>query len=622
MKIKYRLPKIDFTVLRRIYAQFGGHLRPHRRKLTLSFLAMLGVSGIAILNPWPLKIVLDFIILPSQAQNNPSFLKPLAGWEPMSVLTLAVGAVLALAVLGGLLGYTQDIMAKSVGHALAASIRLQVFSHAQRLPQSYHDYRETGDLLTRITGDITLLEELLVETMIRLSGQALQVLGILVLMFLIDWHLGLIIVAVLPLFLLSSFRFTREIKRATRRQREKYGRMVTSVQETFAGISQVKSFGQEDAREKLVGKSVDRDFRASLKTTKLTANYARLVEVIGAMGTCLVLWFGVRRAIAGHISAGDLVIFISYLRGVYRPLLGMARLSARVSKAAARGEKVLEVLEIEPEVKDAPDARSAGKVEGEIQFENIDFSYHNGKRVLCEFSCRVPSGKTTVLLGPTGAGKSTIAKLLLRLYEPQAGAIWVDGRNIREYRVKSLRKRITSLTQEPFLFRLNIRENIAFGKPKASFEEIVEAARLVRADDFIRRLPAGYETLVGEGGLTLSGGQRQRVSFARAALRNSPVMIFDEPATGLDVRSEKEAKEALGALKAGRTMLIITHRLNFLDLADWVILIRDGGLIDQGRPAELMARSESFKTYVAGEYVPMERADDPPEDSQHKIQGP
>jgi ABC-type multidrug transport system fused ATPase/permease subunit len=621
MKIKYRLPKIDFAALRKIYAHFGGHIRPHRARLVISLLAMLGVSFISLLGPWPLKIVLDYIILPSQAVGN-SILAPLASWEPTTILLFAAGAVLVFAILGGLLGYAQDITAKTIGHSLAASIRLQVFSHAQRLPQSYHDYRETGDLLTRMTGDITLLEELLVETVIRMAAQMLQILGILIFMFWIDWQLGLVILGIMPLFLLASFRFSGEIRKATRKQREKYGKMVTSVQETFAGISQIKSFGQEGQREKLVSKSVGRDYRASLKTTRLTANYTRMVEVIGAIGTCLVLWFGVKKALAGQISAGDLVIFLSYLRGVYKPLMGMARLSARISKAAARGEKVMEILELEPEVKDHVDAISAAGVEGDIQFVGVNFNYRNGKRALRDFSCRIPSAKTTILLGPTGAGKSTIAKLLLRLYEPQQGAIKIDGRDLGDYRVRSLRKRITSLTQEPFLFRVSIHENIAFGKPKATLDEIVQAASLVGADEFIRRLPEGYETLVGEGGLTLSGGQRQRISFARAALRNSPVMLFDEPATGLDIHSEKEAKSALRVLKAGRTLLVITHRLNFLDLADWVVFIRDGQLVDEGSPQELLKRSQCFSDYVAGEYHPPEIADATTPVSHFKIQEP
>jgi ATP-binding cassette subfamily B protein len=581
---------------------------------------MLGVTLVTVLNPWPLKIVLDYILLPNQRSSSSSFLAPLSGWDTISVLLLATGGVLALAIIGGLLGYTRDITAKTVGHSLAASIRLQVFSHAQRLPQSYHDYRETGDLLTRITGDITLLEELLVETLIRISGHLIQIVGVLALMFWLDWRLALVIVGIMPLFLLASFKFSGKIRSATRKQREKYGMMVSSVQETFAGISQVKGFAQENQRDKLVGKSVGRDFRASLRATRLTANYSRVVEFLIAVGTCLVLWFGVRRAIAGDISAGDLVVFLSYLRIAYRPLQGAARVSARISKATTRGEKVMEILEMEPEIKDKEGAVSAKGIEGDIEIRNINFSYVNNRQALSDFNCCIPASKTTLLVGPTGAGKSTIAKLLLRLYEPQSGKILIDGRDISEFRVHSLRKQITSLTQEPFLFRVSLRENISFGKPKATQDEIASAAKLVGAGDFINRLPDGYDTLVGEGGLTLSGGQRQRISFARAALRNSPVMIFDEPATGLDVHSERGAMQALKVLKSGRTMLIITHRLNFLELADWVIYVRDGKLVEQGAPGELIESRDGFHEYVAGENLHLE-SPGPASITISKIQG-
>jgi len=316
------------------------------------------------------------------------------------------------------------------------------------------------------------------------------------------------------------------------------------------------------------------------------------------LGTGLVLLIGARKALSGAVSAGDLYIFISYLRGIYRPIRTVADLSARTSKSIVRGEKIMEILEIKPEIEDHEGAVSASQIAGDIQFDNVGFRYVSGHEALKGLNMVIPKGKTTVLIGSTGAGKSTIAKLLLRLYEPQSGTIHIDGRNINEYKIRSLRKRITSLTQDMFLFRTSISENIAFGRSKATREEIEAAARLVGADGFIRNLPEGYETLVGEGGVTLSGGQRQRISFARAALRNSPIMIFDEPATGLDIHSEKGAMEALRAFKPGRTLLIITHRLNFLALADWAVYIEDGTLVEQGNVSDLLERKREFYLYV------------------------
>lgn len=597
MKIRYGLPKIDFGALRRVIAHFGVHLKLHKGKLVLSTVALLGISITTLLRPWPLKIIFDYVLLPENASKI-SWLTPLSGWEPMNVILLAAGAVLAFAVISSSLEYAQSVWAKTVGHAVLAAIRLQLFSHVQRLPQSYHDYRETGEIITRLTGDINLLQDLLVETFVKLMGQFVLIFGMLTVAFLLDWQLALLILTVMPLFVLAAYRFSGRIKSAASRQREKYGMMVASMEESIYGISQVKAFAQEKTREKLIGKSISRDFKANLKTTKLAANYARVVEIVTAVGTGIVLLIGARKALIGEISPGDLIIFVTYLRGIYRPIRMVADLSARTSKAIVRGEKIMEILEVKPEVEDHPGAVSARKIEGDIRFENVYFAYVAGNEVLKGMTLAIPAGKTTVLIGSTGAGKSTIAKLLLRLYEPTGGTIFIDGRDIGEYKIRSLRKRITSLTQETFLFRTTIEENISFGKSRATRQEIVNAARHVGADGFISKFADGYETMVGEGGVTLSGGQRQRISFARAALKDSPVMIFDEPATGLDIHSEKGAMEALRALKPGRTLLIITHRLNFLDLADWTAYIDDGRLVEQGTVEELLRRKGEFYTYV------------------------
>jgi ABC-type multidrug transport system fused ATPase/permease subunit len=601
MRIRSRLSKIKVEGLRRVVRHFGGHLRPHRIRLVLSMLALLGVSLMTLLRPWPLKLVIDYLLNPNREGSDTSLLAPLYGWDPLSVVLLAAIGVLAIAAVNGFLGYSRDLLTKTVGHGITASIRLQLFGHIQRLPQSYHDYRETGELITTLTGDISLLQDLLTETFINLVGQLVIIIGMLVIAFFIDWQLSLLILAVMPFFVFASFSYSRKIKKAAGKQRERFGKMVSSMEETLVGIGQVKAFAQEKERDKLIGKSVSRDFKAGLKTTRLSASYARIVELVTALGTGLVLFVGAIKALNGSISPGDLVIFISYLRGIYRPIRLISRLSARIAKAVVRGEKVIDILEIEPEVSDGDGAVPAPKIKGRIKFENVNFAYVKDNYVLRDLSCHIPRSKTTVLIGPTGAGKSTIAKLLLRLYEPSDGVIYLDRRDISEYQIQSLRRKITSLTQEVFLFRTSLKDNIAFGKRRATMEEIERAARLVGADRFIDKFPDGYDTEVGEGGLTLSGGQRQKISFARAALRNSPIMIFDEPATGLDIHAEKIVKEALQALKPGRTLLVITHRLNFLDLADWAVFIRDGGLVEEGKPLELINNKGEFYNFVAQE---------------------
>lgn len=574
-------------------------MRVHKTRLALSALSLLGVAMLTILRPWPLKIIFDFLLLPGLNVSTTSNLSFLADWSSQTILLVSVAAVLFLAATKGVLTYSHAVLSKTVGHRLVAEIRLKLFSHVQSLPQAYHDYRETGELMTRMTGDIGLLQNLLVSTVITLVSQLLLIIGMFVVMLWLDWQLALVGMAVLPFLIFASFKFSGKIKSSARSQREQYGKIVASVQESLAGISQVKTYAQEKVREKIVSKSMSRDVKANVKTTRLTANYSRIVEMINAVGTAAVLWIGVLKTQSGAISAGDLLIFLAYLKGIYRPLQQIARLTTSIAKATVRGEKIMELLDMPSEEPKDDRGISAKGVVGEFRFDHVTFSYLDNRPVLSDFSCVIPKKKTTLILGHTGAGKSTIAKLLLRLYNVTQGEISLDGRNISEYRIRSLRKQITPLAQETFLFRTSIADNIAFGRRHATRDEVETAARLVGADTFIRQLPDGYDTLVGESGLTLSGGQRQRISFARAALRKSPIMIFDEPATGLDIHAEQEAKEVLDSFRAESTLIIITHRLHMLSLADWVIFIRNGRLVEQGRPDELLKNRGEFHAFVS-----------------------
>lgn len=593
-RVKFSLPRLKPGLVRKVLSRFSEELRPHRTRLVVSGLALLAQSLITLAQPWPVKVVFDRLITPETGVAP-------GGRETTLVLVIAAGAVLVLAGLKGLLGYAHNVQASIVGHRLVAEVRLRVFSHVQRLPQSYHDFRETGELMTRLTGDISLLQDLMVTVLVTLTSRVVLIVGMLAVMLRLDLVLGLMALGIVPLFVLAAFRFTGRIRTSARKQREAYGRIVTSVQESLAGITQVKGFAQEKSREKMIGRSSSRDVKANVKTTKLTAYYTRTVELISALGTCLVLGVGTKRVLAGQITPGELLVFLAYLRSMHKPLLGVARETSRVSKAVIRGEKIIELLDMEAEVQDAPDARSASGIIGDIAFENVGFSYVPGTEVLSDFTCRVPAGRTTVVLGPTGAGKSTLAKLLLGLYRAGSGRVTVDGRDILEYRVRSLRKRMTPLLQEAFLFHMSIAENIAFGVRNATREEVVTAAKLANAHEFVSRLPDGYETTVGESGATLSGGQRQRLGIARAVLRDAPVMIFDEPTTGLDVNAERTAREALATVRAGRTLLIITHRLHFLELADWVVFVGRGRVLAEGTPEQMLASCSPYRDFIERE---------------------
>lgn len=598
MKIRLRLPKFSLAELRRVQLYFGHHLRPHRSALLGGGACLLGMALVEMARPWPLKFVFDYILLPGRTGQTDFIDSIVSGWSVGAILGLASAGLLLIAVLSGLFNYGQTMLLGAVGHKVVGGIRLQLFSHIQRLPQSYHDQRETGDLMMRITGDLNLLKELLVSILMTLGSRVVIVIGMLSAMFWMDATLTLIALSVVPALLIANTHFSSRIKNESRRQRQREGLMADAVHESMTGIGLTKVFAQEKKQEKRFSKGVDSDVRAGLRIRRLEATFSRTVEVIVALGMCLVLWFGVQRALVHELSAGDLLIFISYMRQLYRPVRDTARLSTRTAKAVVSAQRVIEVLEMKAPVDDDPSGIVASNLTGDIRFDHVSFAYREKHPVLMDVSCVIPPGKTTVIIGPSGSGKSTIAKLILRLYEPTSGAIAIDGRDCREYRVRSLRKQITSLTQDITMFHTSIRENIAFARPDATFEDITGAAKKVGAHDFIESLPDGYDTVVGEGGLTLSGGQRQRVAFARAALRDSRIMLFDEPATGLDAGAEQAAKEALASLRDGRTLVIITHRLNFLDLSDHAILIRDGKIVDEGMTTALLAQDGPFREYV------------------------
>ena len=598
MKMRLRWPKIPVGETYRVLRRFAPVLRPYRAAMSAGGLCVLGSALIELARPWPLKIIFDYILIPSKHAFGSDMLGFLQSLDTTSILLIAAAAILLISIVSGLLHYGQRIILGGVGHKLVGAVRLQLFTHIQRLPQSYHDHRETGDLLMRMTGDLNLVKDLLISILVNLGSRGVIVLGMLAAMAVLDPLLTLITLAVIPILLLINTHFSTQIKEASRRQRRKEGQLATSVHDSITSISLIKSFAQEDRQARRIGKQVSSDVEAGLRIRRLEAAFSRSVDIVTALGLCGVIWFGVQRVLDGAITAGDLLIFTSYMRGVYRPVRDLAELSTRTSKAVVSAQRIIDVLDQEAPVTDLPDAISARDIRGDIRFEDVGFEYYKDHSILRSLTFRIPGGRTTAIVGPSGAGKSTIAKLILRLYEPAHGRIVLDDRDIRGYQTRSLRKRITSLSQDITMFHTTVRENIAFARPDASPEEIEDAARRAGAAEFIEGLRDGYETVVGEGGLTVSGGQRQRLAFARAALRDSPIMIFDEPATGLDAQAERAAKQSLATLREGRTTIIITHRLNFLDLADHVVLLGDGRVLEEGDPAVLIQRAGPYQDFV------------------------
>ena len=586
--------KIRPRAIRRIFHHFGRHMRPHWRALLVAWICTLGTSATELLRPWPIKVIFDVILAPQAKAKFLNHISLLSG-DTATLLAVIAASILLIAVLGGLFGYGQAYLIASVGQNVVAAIRRQLYSHIQRLSHSFHDTHHSGDLLMRLTGDISLLRELMVGSVLDVSDRVFVLLGMLTIMIWMDWQLALVAFSILPFLSLAVFRFSGRIRGTTKEQRRKESQIASVLSERISAIKVVQAFAREAYEDEHFSRRDNASLKAGLKTTRLETNLNRLIDVLLAAGTCGVLWLGVKRVLAGILTPGDLLVFTIYLAGFYKPIRKLATLTSRISKATACGERITSILETEPEIKDAPDAIVAPPFRGDIVFEKVSFRYLSGEPVLNEISFTMKPGETVALVGPSGVGKSTVANLLLRFYDPQEGRVLVDGTDIRRYTLASLREQVAVVLQESLLFNTTIRENIAYGKLDATMAEIVAAAKAANAHDFIQELANGYETVVSERGESLSGGQRQRIAIARALIRNTPIVILDEPMAGLDVESEARVREALRPLTAGKTCLLITHDLQAAAEADLVLVLQEGRIVERGRHAELMERSQQYR---------------------------
>ena len=601
--MKLRLELNALRQLRRLLAlgrRFRPLLAPHRGSMVRAGLWMLGGIGAGLLAPWPIQLVVDGVLLDHKNRGLVRFITRFVPAEPTPLLLVACVLLVSLVAIQGLCTFRQQILAATVGHRVLSDLRLAVFAKLQRLSLSFHDRCGAGDLLLRMTGDVSLLRAILVPAALESVSRLLVLVGMLAFMATMDPWLTLIGIASLPLLGLTSMRFGARIRAVTRSQRRKEGKIAAVAGEALLSIPAVQAYSRESAVSGRFHKQSNRSLRADLKTLRLAESMARIVELTLALGTSLVLWIGTRRALTGALSAGELIVFLTYLRNMYKPISGLVRASARTSKAVACGERVLEVLDSKEEVREHPNAVPAPPLAGEITFDRVTFGYDRERPVISDLTLRIGAGERVGLVGPSGSGKSTILALLLRLREPQSGRILVDGRDIRCYTLESYRKQIGVVMHEPFLFGVTIEENILDGRPGASAEEVVDAARRAGADDFILALPGGYASTLGERGASLSRGQQQRIALARALLRNAPLMVFDEPTTGLDVRTEREVLATLAQAASGRTCVWIAHDLGqILDCAR-VVVLRDGRIVQDGAPSALLAEQGAMQQLFNG----------------------
>jgi ATP-binding cassette subfamily B protein/subfamily B ATP-binding cassette protein MsbA len=571
---------------RRLYP----YIRKQKGRLIMALIFGLGYTVAGIVQPWTMKLILDNVVL---QQPLPGFLEmvlPSPAVDRIPLLNILVIAVILLAGARGLLYYYQKLLAARVGQQATADIRLHLYSHLQHLSFTFHDRRRTGDLLTRLTSDTRFLREIFVSLPLSISSELFLVAGMLVVMLLMDWSLTLIALTVLPAIALVLRVYQRPMKQAIRRQRDREGDIATIASEALGAIKVVQGFRREDHEVGRFTVENKRSLRTGMKAARLEAKLRWLAELTVAVVTAVVLAVAVRRVMAGGLSPGDLIVFVSYLRTFNRPLRRISSMAERAARGTAAGDRILEMLELEPTVKDLPGARRAPRLRGEIVFESVFFKHRKGPMVLKGLDLRIRPGEKVALVGPTGCGKTTMASLIPRFYDPLRGTIQIDGVDIRDMKLASLRDQIALVFQEPVLFATTVAENISYGKPGAGEEDIVHAAKEAGIHHVMASLSEGYQTVLGERGGTLSGGQRQCVSIARAMIKDAPIVILDEPTTGLDEDSSKMVVGALDRLMEGRTVIMITHRRETLRGMDRVLVLEDGRVREEEQPARLIPK--------------------------------
>jgi ATP-binding cassette, subfamily B, bacterial len=572
---------------RKTLSNFTPFLRPRRFGLMLALGVLLLETVTSLAQPWPLALTIDYVL--TDNKPLPDVMPDVLADKALLLAGIAFLIVLIFTVTRSVASFRRYLLQK-LGQQTVFDMREALYAKVHALGLDYHGSKRTGDTITRVTSDVKEVRTMLVDSVVEVFSSVTILIGMMVVMLWLDWQLTLLALVTVPFLFLAVKRYRQALVQRMRIVRTREGAIASVMQEAIIGIRAVKLFAREEDEMERFRTESRESLRASVDSAMIEAKFSTVLGIVGGFGTALVVYFGARQVLSGVLSLGDLTVFVAYLALFLSPLWALSRQVNQIGTSLVSGERIIDLLNAEPSVKDLPGASPAPVFDGSVAFEGVRFAYEDDAgEVLRGMEFDVEAASRVALVGVSGAGKTTVTSLIARLYDPQEGRVLIDGQDVKDFTLKSLRDSITFVPQDPLLFRASVAENIAYGRPEASREEIESTAELAGADEFIRALPEGYDTVLSERGESLSGGQRQRISIARAMLRDTPILILDEPQSGLDAEAAAAVEESWRDLTEGRTTFVIAHELRLVRSVDTILVIEDGSVAEAGTHEDLVS---------------------------------
>jgi ATP-binding cassette subfamily B protein/subfamily B ATP-binding cassette protein MsbA len=582
------------------------YLRPHWKDLCIVVVTMIVAAGFEVLRPWPTKVLVDQILGQQPVPESMAQVLPwLPGPDGIRGLLLWVCVCTVLIFFAGtLIAMATTSTSVRLGQRIVFDLGADLFAHLQRMSLLFHSRRAVGDTIARVTGDTYGLQALVNGALLPLFQSAVTLVAMFAVMWRLEPTMTLLAMSVVPFLAVAIKVFGHSMQARSRARRDLEGQMMSLVQQTLSSLPVVQAFTREEIERSRFRRYADDTVAAYGRSMVADMSFKLVVGLVTAVGAAVMMWLGATYALEGRMSVGTVLVFVSYLASLYTPINSITYTASILRQTAANADRVIEILDTPPDLEDGPDARDA-RLEGHVRYEAVTFGYEPGRPILRNVSLEARRGEVIAIVGPTGTGKTTAVNLLVRFFDPWGGRVLVDGHDVRTLRIRSLRQQVAMVLQEPFIFPLSVADNIAYGRPDATRAEIEAAAAAANAEEFVRRLPGGFDAIVGERGATLSGGEKQRLSIARALLKDAPILILDEPTSALDARTETLLLDALRRLMRGRTTFVIAHRLSTIRDADRILVLDHGEIVEQGRHAELMARAGLYAAFYGQQ---MERA--------------